>query len=115
MLTSKEIGVIDRYYRVSLCRLQKLPPTTPDCVVFFLGGILPATALIHLRQLGLLGMIARMEETSPLQKLGRKVLLSNHKTRSWFVQLRDISEKYKLPDPLLILQSPPTKVFVRGR
>ena len=108
VLSSKEIGVIQRHHRVTLCRLQKLPITTPDCVVYFLAGSLPSTALLHLRQLSLLGMLARLGESSPLQVVGRQVLLSN-KGKSWFLEVRSISQQYGLPDPLLILQSPPSK------
>ena len=97
-----------RHHRVTLCRLQKLASTTPDCVVFFLGGSLPSSALIHMRQLGLLGMLARLGENSILQQLGRDVLLSV-KSRSWFHGIRSICQQYDLPDPLLTLQTPPGK------
>ena len=108
-LTNKEVGAIHRHHRVTLCRLQKLPPTTPDCVVFFLAGSLPGNGILHLRQLGLLGMIARLGPDSILQKLGRQVLLSSTQNRSWFNLVRSTSQQYGLPDPLLILQCPPSK------
>ena len=64
VLNSKELGTVLRHHRVTLCRLQKLAKTTPDCVVYFLSGSLPSTALMHLRQLGLLGMLARLGDSS---------------------------------------------------
>ena len=109
VLSSKEIGIIHRHHKVTLCRLQKLPPTTPDCVVFFLAGSLPATALLHLRMLGLLGMIGRLGPESILQQLGRQILLSNGRGKSWFQVIRSVCQQYELPDPLLILQSTPSK------
>ena len=109
ILNSRELGVLHRHNRVTLCRLQKLPNNTPDCVVFFLAGSLPITALLHLRQFGLLGMIARQGDNSLLQKVGRQVLLSASKCKSWFTQLRSLSQQYGLPDPLLVLQSPTSK------
>ena len=109
VLSNKEMSAVLRHHRVTLCRLQKLAKTTPDCVVYFLAGSLPSTALIHIRQLGLLGMLARLGENSILHQIGRKVLLSTVKSRSWFLQVRTISQQYDLPDPLLILQSPPAK------
>ena len=109
VLSNKEVGVIQRHHRVTLCRLQKLPSTSPDCVVFFLAGSLPSTALLHLRQLGLLGMLARLGTESILQQVGRQVLLSDGKGKSWFLQVRAITQQYGLPDPLMILQSPPSK------
>ena len=109
VLSCKEIGMIHRHHRVTLCRLQKLAPTTPDCVVFFLAGSLPGTALLHLRMLGLLGMLARLGPDSVLQQVGRQVLLSNGRGKSWFLLLRTICQQYGLPDPLQVLQSPQSK------
>ena len=100
-----------RHHKTTLCmcRLQKCPKTTPVCVVFFLAGTLPSTALIYLRQLGLLDMLARLGDSSVLQSIGRGALLSNTPYISWFQQLRSVSEQYGLPDPLFILQSQPSK------
>jgi hypothetical protein len=100
---------VHRHHRVTLCRLQKLASTTPDCVVFFLAGSLPGTALLHLRMLGLLGMLARLGPDSILQQVGRQVLLSNGRGKSWFLEMRIICQQYALPDPLLVLQSQPSK------
>ena len=98
-----------RHHRTTLCRLQKLARTTPDCVVFFLAGSLPSTALIHIRQLGLLGMMARLGDSSVLQRIGKEALLHNSNYKSWFQGMRSVTSQYGLPDPLLVLQSPPTK------
>ena len=109
VLTKKELSSVMRHHRITLCRLQRLPKTTPDCVVYFLAGTLPSTALIHLRQLGLLCMLARLGDTSALQQVGRGALLHGSPYKSWFQQLRSVTEQYSLPDPLFILQSPPSK------
>ena len=53
-----KVSVIHQHHKINLQRLQRLHQATPDCVVFFLGGILPETGILHLRMLGLLGMIA---------------------------------------------------------
>ena len=109
VLSSKELALLDKHYRGILARLQKLPKNTPACVIFFLAGSLPISATIHLRQLGLLGMLARKGKESLLVKIGTVVLLSASETKSWFNHVRRISVDYDLPDPLLILQSPPSK------
>ena len=110
ILSSNELGVLHKHYKLTLCHLQKLPRTTPDCVIFFLAGSLPIAALIHLRQLGLLGMIARLGENSVLQQLGMQTLLAGDNKRSWFRQVREICQQYGLPHPLLVLQSPLSKL-----
>jgi hypothetical protein len=88
---------------------MKLHQSTPECVVMFLAGSLPATAQLHLRMLGLLGMIARLGPCNILHQHGRHILLLSRPGKSWFIQLRSICLQYDLPDPLLILQTPPSK------
>ena len=109
ILNSRELSTVHRHHRTTLCRLQKLTKTTPDCVVFFLAGSLPSTALIHIRQLGLLGMLARLGDRSVLLNIGKGALLHNSNYKSWFQTLRSVTNQYGLPDPLLVLQSPSTK------
>ena len=105
-LTEKELSIINKHYKNMICKYQKLPLNTPECVVYFLAGSLPATAIIHLRKLSLLGMIARSSPDSILQKVGRQSLLSTtYNKKSWFYSLRSISQLYDLPDPLLVLQN----------
>ena len=109
-MTRNELASIDHHYKVSLERLQRLYKATPAPVVFFLAGSLPAKALLHLRQLSLFGMIARLGPSNILFQLGWSILRSDQaSSHSWFHQIEDISEKYSLPPPLTILASPPTK------
>ena len=92
-------------------RLQRLHQATPECVVLFLAGSLPLTAILHLRMLGLLGMIARLGPENILHQHGRHVLLNLGTSlggKSWFAEIRSVCQQYCLPDPLLTLQSPPT-------
>ena len=110
VLSKKELDVLDRHQRLMLCRLQKLNRNTPACVVYFLSGTLPISAIVHLRQLSLIGMIARLGKNSILREIGANILLSDDKRKSWFLQVRDLTLKYSLPDPLQILGSPPTKI-----
>ena len=112
VLSCKEISAIHRHHRATLCRLQKLAPNTPDSVVYFLAGSLPGIALLHLKQLGLFGMLARQGRESILVSLGIQALQYKGKgsSRSWFSQLRSITQQYGLKDPLLYLQSPQTKL-----
>jgi len=81
----------------------------PECFTMFMAGTLPATAVLHLRQLGLLGMIARRGPNCILGKLGRQALLAPDHSRSWFVAVRRLTEQYGLQDPLLVLQAPDSR------
>ena len=49
---------------------------TSECVVMFLGGSLPAAALLHLKMLSILEMIAWLGPTNVLHQHGRNVLVS---------------------------------------
>ena len=66
ILNKSEEESVHHHYKVSLERLQRLYKATPAPVVFFLAGSLPAPGLLHLRQLSLLGMIARLGPDSIL-------------------------------------------------
>ena len=106
VLSETEVSMVHHEHKLSLERLQRLLPGTPESVVMFLAGSLPATGILHLRMLGLLGMIARLGPDNLLNKHGRDVLLStNLSSKSWFLSVRQLSNRYHLPDPLKILQS----------
>ena len=59
VLKKQEVALLNQFMKKTSQNLQKLPDSTPACVVAFLGGVLPGTAAIHLRQLGTFGMITR--------------------------------------------------------
>ena len=90
------------HHKINLQRLQHLHQATPDCVVFFLGGSLPGTCILHLWILHLFGMIARLEDSHILHKHDRHILFNpenNNVSKSWFTELRYISQPYGLPGP----------------
>ena len=80
----------------------------------FLAGSLPATALLDLKMLGHLGMIARLGPNHILHQHGRHSLLNDERintSKSWFSNIRSLCQQYSLPDPLLVLQSPPSHSY----
>ena len=87
--------------------MLRLLPSTPHPVIYFLAGCLPGEALIHLRQLSLLGMISRL----PGSLLHRQAMnvYSSKGSWSWFHQVRDVCLKYQIPHPLNFLTSPISK------
>ena len=99
-LKTNEIQLIEQYVKDELSSLQKLMPRTSPCVVYFLAGHLPATALLHLRQLSLFGMVCRWKD-SILYKISEYQLTSSHLTNgSWIMKIRELCIKYQLPAPL---------------
>ena len=109
VLSSPELGALHQHYKVTIRQVLRLPQNTPESFVMLAAGSLPATALLHLGMLTLLGMVARLGPDCILNTLGRHALLDAGNPHSWFVQVRRITEKYGISDPLLVLQQPPTK------
>ena len=70
----------------------------------FLAGSLPGEALVHLRQLSLLGMITRLQG-STLHRHALNSFDSNPSSASWFHRVRDLCLQYQLPHPLSLLSA----------
>ena len=112
VLSKTELSSIDQHYKESLESLQRLYKATPAPVVYYLAGSLPASALLHLKQFSLLGMIARLGPQNILHQHGSYILSAPSSTSnkfSWFSQVRSLCQQYSLPDPLKILEVPPSK------
>ena len=100
--------MVNQHHRDTLLNLLHLYPKTPHPVVYFLAGSLPGEALLHLRQLALLGMISRLSN-SLLHRIAINAFNSRVKSWSWFHQVRDLCLMYQLPHPLTFLTTPLTK------
>ena len=102
--------MIHQHHKDILTGIQRLHSRTPRAVICFLAGSLPGSALLHLRQLSIFGMICRL----PGNILHHHALnifsggISSKK--SWFNQIRDHCLLYHLPHPLTLLQSPLPKL-----
>ena len=106
VLKQAELNILTQHYKNTLQNLQKLHEKTPDPVVYFLAGSLPAAAILHLKQLSLFSMISRLPENI-LNRIGRYSLAaSSDHSKSWFLTVREISLMYLLPHPLSLLDSP---------
>ena len=109
VLLPTELTLLEQHHKNTCQNIQKLLPNTPASVVYFLGGSLPGTALLHLKQLAIFGMVTRLND-DPLNIHARKILTEVKKSsRSWFIQIREICLQYKLPHPLKLMDNPPSK------
>ena len=109
VLSAQETNLVNQQHKETLRRLQRLLPLTPQSVTYFLAGSLPGSAILHLRQLSIFGMITRLEDNiinNHARNIFNFITTSSH---SWFNQIRDICLKYGLPHPLKFLESPLTK------
>ena len=114
VFSKDEVNLLEKHYLLTIQRLLRLHDKTPRCVVYFLAGTLPGNALLHLRQLNLFGMICRLPNN----------ILNNHakdifSTRlffkgSWFEQIANLCEVYHLPQPLMMLNAPLSKMSLKN-
>ena len=109
VLTTGETSILHQHYTSTVRQLLRVSRHAPECFTMFMAGTLPATAVLHLRMLGLLGMIARLGPSCILGKLGRQALLAADNPKSWFLVVRLLTQQYGLQDPLLVLQAPDTR------
>ena len=106
VLSQHETGIINSFHKNTLSRLMKLYDRTPDSAVYFLAGSLPGSALLHLRQLSVFGMICHLEGNI-LNSLAMDILIeAKPSAKSWFQEIRDICVKYDLPHPITLLENP---------
>ena len=109
VLSRTEENMIDQHYISTLRNLLKIYRGAPRSFVLFMCGSLPASAILHLRQLSLFSMICRL----PCDPLHHRALyaLTTVKPafKSWFTKIRDICLQYALPHPLTLLQKPLSK------
>ena len=67
-----------------------------------------------MRQFSLLGMIGRLGAQNILHRHGLLVLETPEAyPNSWFLQVRDLSAQYALPDPLDLLENPKSKASLK--
>ena len=109
VMNQSETNIINQYHKNKLRCYQKLHEGTPQSFIYFMAGCLPATALLHLRQFSLFGMICRLPG-DPLHQHAQYILtISKHNNPSWFTNIRKRCLQYDLPHPLSFLESPPSK------
>ena len=106
VLTKSEENMIDQHYISTLRNLLKTYRGTPRSFVLFMCGSLPASAVLHLRQLSLFSMICRLPGDPLHSRAVHALTTARPAVKSWFTRIRDICLKYCLPHPLTLLQKP---------
>ena len=85
---------------------MKLFGRTPDSEVYLMAGSLPGTALLHLCQLSLFGMICHLEGNI-MKTLAKSILVdAKPSAKSWFQEIRDTCIQYGLCHPISLLENP---------
>ena len=114
ILSDDEIGILHSHHKNILQNLLKLYHNTPECFTLFMAGSPGATASIHIKQLGLFGMLLRLPGTI-LHRIAKKKLHSSpDESKSWFIMIRHLCFKYNLPSPLFLLSHTPSKTSFKS-
>ena len=114
VLTKGDEDLIDRNHKEMISNIQRLLPRTPRSVIYFLGGSLPCSAFLHLRQLTNFGMISRLQKNILNEHAKNIFEFSTITKKSWFLKIRDLCIKYDLPHPKELLSNPLTKTEFRS-
>ena len=69
---------------------MKLPKNIPESFVMFMAGSFGATAHIHIKQMGLFGMITRLDDNILYKVATAKISSEPDASSSWFVQIRKL-------------------------
>ena len=109
VLSDSEVSAIDQQYKRTLQNIMKLSVNSPSSLVHFIAGSLPATAILHIKQISLFGMVCRLPGDPLNQHAWQVLLTSPSSAKSWFILVRNLLLQYQLPHPLKLLESPPSK------
>ena len=110
----KNMDLLEKFNKKFLKLILSLPVSTADPAVYVLSGTLPIEAIIHKRTLTFFGNICRLPETTIEHRLAvRQLSVKSSTSHSWFIAVKEIFLKYRLPDPLDLLDDPPTKLHWR--
>ncbi|MEW8546756.1 MAG: reverse transcriptase domain-containing protein, partial [Candidatus Thiodiazotropha sp.] len=101
---------IDRLHKKFLKQILSLPNTVADPAVYILSGAIPVEGVVHKRALTLFGSLCRLDEASIEKQLARRQLaVKGERSSSWFICIKALLLKYRLPAPCDLLDTPPTK------
>ena len=110
VLKKQEVLIVDTHHKNYITAIQKLYKGTPRSFVYLVGGSLPGEAIVHLRQLTLFGMIARLSDKDPLKSHALYMLTElPEKSWSWFHQIAMLCKMYNLGCPISHLIYPMKK------
>ena len=109
VLSKSEIKMLDNHHKNTLRNMLKMFKGTPRSFICLVGGSLPGEAILHLKQLTLFGMIARLPD-DPLHHHAIYILSQQLRNgKSWFLIIDKLTNQYNLPNPLSLLHSPMAK------
>ena len=75
VLNKAELKILDGHYLSTLQRLLRLHEKSPRSIIYYMAGSLPASAILHQRQMSLFSMICHLKDDPLHQQHAYHVLL----------------------------------------
>ena len=95
--SSKEIKLMDGFYKRLLRQIQALPENVATEAIYILLGAHPIEIQLHCRTLSLFGSICRLPANHSLRQLATRQLATQSKNKlSWFHHVTYIASKYDI-------------------
>jgi hypothetical protein len=89
-LSKSKTLFLDTHHKIFKESLLRLYPETPAPIIFFLSGTLPATGIIHIRQLTIFCMSSHLKSTTLYNIALASLSTLNPPKKSWFTNIKDI-------------------------
>ena len=96
-LNKQQINKLESAHRKILRQIQCLPERTATAAVYLLPGELPFEGHLDLAKLSLLNSIIHSNNSVLLDMLSRQIAMKKLSSKSWFVSVFSLLQKYNLP------------------
>ena len=109
--TSQNIEKLEKFQRQLLKKILTLSINTPDSAIFIVTGFLPVIAQIERKALTIFNNICRQKDNAIEKRIGlRQLTVKDMDSNSWFIAIKKMLYKYKLLDPITLMNNPPRKL-----
>lgn len=111
IIKSSDIAKFESFQRKMLRQFQFLPKAPPpaNAAVYGLLGVKPVEAIIDTAMLTLFGNISRDLNSIERELALRQLAVKSFKSKSWFMKIRSILNKYNLMSIFDVVANPPDK------
>jgi nucleoside recognition membrane protein YjiH len=102
---------LEKFQRQLLKKILTLSINTPDSAIFIVTGFLPVIAQIERKALTIFNNICRQKDNAIEKRIGlRQLTVKDMDSNSWFIAIKKMLYKYKLLDPITLMNNPPRKL-----
>lgn len=108
-MNNNQLQTLKKFHIKNLRNFQSLPTRTALSAVYLLIGALPIEGELHKRQLSFLNSILTCENETIRSLIDRQIVMNSDNPTSFFYNISEVLERYKLPDLQSIIDSPQSK------